>query len=409
MAIEYRPLRPEELDEYVYSDQVGFGGSTASDELQQFMRLLRDTSLRRDTMLAAFEDGAHVAHMAAFSERMSWNGREIDCGAIVDVMTLPTHRRRGHVRELMTRLLATIREAGQPVAMLWASMAAIYQRFGFGIAVTLRQLRFDPRQLRFVDEIAVPGRVRLVTGADAPPLLARVYERFAASRTCALRRSDAHWRDGVLQLWKSGPPALVAVYEEQAEVLGYAVYRVEHTGTAAPGPWQQLQVPEFVALTPAAHRGLVQLLAGYDLARTVHMYILPVDDPLLYQAQEPRLLNAFVRDGTLVRIVDVQAALEGRGYDGDGRLTFALHDGLCPWNTGSYTLSVEAGAARLQRTDAEPSLRLTPRALAIIATGRERPTTLARMGIIPDADPKTLRTADAIFSTAYAPFCPDQF
>jgi predicted acetyltransferase len=115
------------------------------------------------------------------------------------------------------------------------------------------------------------------------------------------------------------------------------------------------------------------------------------------------------RDGTLVRIVDVQQALEGRGYNGDGRLTFALSDDLCPWNTGTWELSAEGGAGRVKRSGADPALCLTPRALAILASGHLLATTLVHAGIIPSADAQALRTADAIFRTAYAPFCPDGF
>ncbi|MFL2523524.1 MAG: GNAT family N-acetyltransferase [Candidatus Azotimanducaceae bacterium] len=45
--------------------------------------------------------------------------------------TRPEYRRQGLVRTIMTRAFAEQRERGQTLAGLWASQAAIYQRYGF--------------------------------------------------------------------------------------------------------------------------------------------------------------------------------------------------------------------------------------------------------------------------------------
>ncbi len=313
------------------------------------------------------------------------------------------------MRELMRRSFARMREQGQPVAMLWASMAAIYQRFGYGIAFTSHIARFDPRTLRFVDDIATPGRTRMVRSSEAAPLLAPVYERFAAPRTLMLKRTPHTWEIGILALHRQGAPLLAVTYEEGGETLGYCIYEVEDQRRDEPGPDQRITVREFVWLTPAAHRALLRHLIGYDLAYEVRIWRVPADDPLFHHAQEPRLLRLHAEDGTLVRIVDLAAALAGRGYDADSRLRFAFVDDLCPWNTGVWELAVEHGCARVTPSQAEPELMLSPRALAIIAGGHQPASWLARGGIIPTAPSAVLDTADALFRTAYAPYCADHF
>ncbi len=406
MAIEFRPITADEMDQYTLMDQIGFGGSTAPDEIK---RVNERTMVRPEYTLCAYEGDTQVAHMAAFPGSMRWNGRDIACAGIVDVTTLPTHRRRGLVRGLMTRYFLRMRKENRPVAMLWASMAAIYQRFGYGIAFTMRRCDFDPRHLRFVDEIATPGRTRLLSHEEAIPLIAAAYARFAAPRTLMLHRDPQWWARWVLRPWRT-PPWLVAVYEEDGDVQGYVIYSpLNRTNDRSPGPPQQLQVSELIWNTPAAHRALVALLAGHVLASSILLYNQPVDDPLFYQAQEPRLLGAAARDGTLLRLVDVEQALAGRGYDGDGRLVLAVEDDLCPWNTGSFELSVDGGHAEVRRVTAESDIWLSPRALAILCAGRQSATELARIGTIAGTEADALKTADALFRTAYAPFCADDF
>lgn len=409
MTVEYRSPRPEEFRQFIYTDQIGFGGSTADEAIAERLEFTRDTP---EISLCAFEDGEIVSQMGTFPFTMRWHGRDIGCGGVTSVATLPSHRRRGHLRQLMTRAFATMREQNQPIAMLWASMAAIYQRFGYGICFTRWRYAFDPRELRYVDEIATPGRMRLVKSEDAYPLLEEPYRRFAAPRTLMLNRTEEMWRSGVLRPWaKQVAPFLVAVYEEAGEPLGYAVYQVERGGQAGVTRFLTVTVRELVWPTPAAHRALINYLAGYDLAATVRIWQLPTDDPLFYTAQEPRELHAEAVDGTLVRLVDVAAALEGRGYEGEGRISFAVADDLCPWNAGGWELTVEGGHGRVRRLARgdDGALCLNQRALAMLSSGYAGATLLARMGLVAASDASALRCADSLFRGGYANLCLDMF
>jgi predicted acetyltransferase len=407
MTVEYRMLRSEEARDRSYAGRLGFGDSTADADID---RALERTRLTPDMYMAAIDDGAIASQVAVYPMTMRWNGRDIGCAGVTAVSTLPTHRRRGYLRELMTRWFAKMREEDQPVAMLWASMAAIYQRFGYGICYTRLRGDFDPRHLRFVDAMAIPGRTRMVKSSEARPVVAGVYERYAAPRTLMLERDELTWERTYLSPWDpKAPPYLVVVYEEEGEALGYATYEIKQHQRNVPGPDQEVRLWDFAWTTPAAHRALISHIVGYDLAFSVHMDMMPVDDPLFHHVQEPRLLGLSAVDGTLVRIVDVVAALEGRGYDCDGRVRFGIEDDMCPWNTGTWELTVEGGSARVKPAGAAADVCLTPRALAMLASGYQSATTLVRIGLIPSADASALRSADDLFRTACAPLCADHF
>jgi predicted acetyltransferase len=406
MTVEYRIAHPDDMPAIMLAQAAGFGSSTAAAEVE---RSVSTTPIRPEWRLCAFEDGRAVAQMCVVPTVMYWNGREIAAAGVTDVFTLPTHRRRGHLRELMTRAYALMHHAGQSVTILEASMAAIYQRFGWAVVYTGLIHDFDPRLLRFTEDFATAGRVRLVPPPQAQPLLDPVYQRFAARRTLAFRRGDFEWARA-LRLTRTGvAPPLVAVYEEAGEPLGYAIYLVESLTNLRPSdPEQRLIVLEWVWLTPAAHRALVQYLAGHDLVGAVRMYSLPLDDPLFYQVQEPRGLNTIAMDGALARIVDAETALAGRGYDGAGRLVMALEDPYAPWNSGVWELTVDGGAT-MRRVNAEPQLRLSPRVLAMLLSGYQPASTLARAGLIDCATPSALSLADSLFRTERVPLCLDHW
>lgn len=406
MTIEFRYVRPEEARERAWSGRAGFGDSTADADIDAWLG--RGWWADAGHALAAFDGGRVAAQVITAPLAMRWNGADVPFGAVTAVSTLPTHRRRGLLRELMARSFAEMRDAGEPVAMLWASMAAIYQRFGYGIGYRMGEAEFDPRFLRPVHPMPVPGDVRLLRPDEAAPVLVPAYERFAAPRTLMFQRTSTWWERRLITV-PGRPPPMVAVYEEEGAALGYVVYDVEEAPADPSLPPQRLVARELVWNTPAAHRALVSYLCGYDLARTVSITRMPADDPLPLVVQEPRTLNIRVGDGTLVRIVDVRAALEARGYNHDGRLRFQMVDPMCAWNDGVWDLSVEGGRATVRPSNEEPDFVLTRAALAMLCTGHASATRLVLAGLIPAAAPSVVDTADRMFHTTRAPLCADHF
>ena len=105
-----------------------------------------------------------------------------------------------------------------------------------------------------------------------------------------------------------------------------------------------------------------------------------------------------------VRIVDLPAALEARGYepDAEGEVTLAVRDDLCPWNDGTYRVRVEGGHAQVTPAAGAPDLALPVAALASLYTGFRSATQLARAGRV-EGGPEALLRAEALFRTAYRP------
>ncbi|MGD9893181.1 MAG: enhanced intracellular survival protein Eis [Dehalococcoidia bacterium] len=406
MTVEYRLARIEDMPSVMWAQSVAFGGSTATSEIEGS---IERTLIRPEWRLCAFDGGECVAQVVVVPVTMHWNGRAVAAAGVTDVFTLPTHRRRGHLRELMTWAYRLMREAGQCVTILEASMAAIYQRFGWSVVYTGLMHDFDPRHLRFVDDVPVPGRVRLVRRDEARAVIEPVYERYASARMLPMRRGDFEWSAALRLKNTTRAPFLVAVYEEADAVLGYTIYDVGTMTDRPMGePDQQITTQEWVWLTPGAHRGLIQYLSSHDLVGSVRMWGIPLDDPLTYQVEEPRALKVRAYDGALARIVDVQAALAERGYDRNGRLVLGIEDTYAPWNSGVWELTVD-GAAAVRCVSAEPQIRLTPRVLALMVSGFQPASVLARAGLIECADPAAVAVADDLFRTARVPVCLDHW
>jgi len=145
MSIEFRPARQDEIGQlgligaYVYAGAFGDG----EDNFQS-------QSTRPEWTLCAFDGPKMVASYATIPFTMRANGRAMALGGVSSVGTIPEYRRRGLVRELTTRSLVEMRDSGQSVAALWASQAAIYQRYGYAAASSRIRYSIDSVDVRLL-------------------------------------------------------------------------------------------------------------------------------------------------------------------------------------------------------------------------------------------------------------------
>ena len=394
-----RPVEPEEMAEF-----NRIAALTLAEPVDW-----RIADMRPEWTFCAFESGRLATCYAAWPFTLRLNGAPVSVAGVTTVGTLPIYRRRGHLRAIMDADFPRMHESGGPaIAILYASMAAIYQRFGYGIVSTHHSYRVEPRFLTFSQPGSVRGTLREVTRDDAG-LLNDLYRRFAYERNGYLHRSRALWAASALADPPAGHTLTLLVYEEDGEPLGYAVYTTGPGNFPGPGPSHLLTLRDLVWLTPSAYRGAWEHLARFDLVAEIVWPVLPDDDPLPHLLLEPRMLRDTARDGILARIVDVERALPARPYAAADTLTFELRDEMCPWNAGRWQLETSGSGSAVRRTTAEPQLTLPVTTLAMLLFGQISATEAARMDRLDAHDEGALERWDAALRTRYRPFCADNF
>jgi predicted acetyltransferase len=136
----------------------------------------------------------------------------------------------------------------------------------------------------------------------------------------------------------------------------------------------------------------------------------PVPHPLILELTEPRRMGLTVREGLWLRILDVAAALEGRGYAGAGSLAFELTDAFRPANAGRWRLTAAASdRATVARTEDEPDLTLDTSDLATVYLGAFRFADLARSGRVRECRPEAVADADRLFASTAPAWCSTMF
>jgi predicted acetyltransferase len=170
-------------------------------------------------------------------------------------------------------------------------------------------------------------------------------------------------------------------------------------------PANELTVRDLITTDADAAAALWRFLFDVDLVATVKADDRPIDEELLWLVAEPRRLNAVIQDGLFVRVLDVERALSGRRYSGDGRLVLEIDDAFRPATSGRYELIVEAGAGSCERrADAEPDLSCGVTALGAAYLGGSSFRQLGRAHQVEERTPGALARADAMFTWDPSPW-----
>ena len=405
MATEIRYLHAGEMDQFGLLGAYVFAGSFGHGPDNYITQ-----NNRVEWTLGAFVNGRLVSSHAAIPFTMRANGNAVAIGGVTAVGTLPEYRRQGHLRQLTQRAFCDLREQERGVAMLWASQAAIYQRYGYAQATSSIAYRVDTVDIGFHDAVEGGCRVERMDGAAAFDVAKQVYLDFVRDGTCYLHRAKVLWSNGVLARSDEAGPAHVAVARDQAgKPMGYVIYHLRGGRTGHRTRGQEIVIKDLAWLTVDAYRSLWSWLKRHDLVGSVHWPRAPRDDPAPELFIEPRLLNVQLGDGVWLRVVDVAVALGGRGYDVEDAITIDVApDALAPWNGGRFRLQCAPEGTRVSGTSAAADLRLGIKALASLYCGARTPRELRGFGLLA-ADDRALARAERIFVTRQAPHCPDSF
>ena len=371
MAIDVRPS--EDADKYLATDQlVWFGEVTDADSEHLRLGLPEDQRFVVDLL-----DGPEDHHAGIYGVRpmeMSLPG-----GAVVPIAGLtwvgvhPDSRRRGVLAAMMTDHLTRTHDAGTPISALHASEAAIYGRYGYGIAVLTHQVDLG-RGTTFTaphleDEVAgitthlltmsdpgVAERMRacqLANAGDFPGTIVGSPDFFSLLSLEAPEQLRDKERRRILFARRDG------------EDIGFTGLRREHKWSDA-RPSGTVVVGTFTG-GPAARLALARRVVDLDLMGTTKLENIGVDDPILGWVGGPRGTGDIKTwDSTWVRLVDLAAAWSLRAYDADCDVVVEVEDRYAPWNAGRWRLTGSSGSGTAERTDAPADVTLD---IAVLGAG----------------------------------------
>ena len=203
---------------------IPFGFDPTPETSERFRNVFELARLR-----AACDGDQIVATFGALTTQISVPGNVLPLAATTIVTVLPTHRRRGVLRKLMTEHLAELRQSGEPLAALWASESSIYGRFGYGPACEKAVVTLDKSFARLREPPVLAGTMRLLERSEAQQIFPNIYDQAAQNRPGMLARLPelvGKTRAERPEYMRGGGTAhRLTLYVRDGEPAGYVVYR----------------------------------------------------------------------------------------------------------------------------------------------------------------------------------------
>jgi predicted acetyltransferase len=348
-----------------------------------------------ENLFVAERGGLVLAHAFLFDLEAWFGGRRVKVGAIASVGVAPEARGEALARALLDELHLLASGRGDVLTVLYPFRQGFYSRHGYVPVSPTRLLALHPRAVpeAWADPSQAPGFVRAATGADRAGIVA-AYESTAKGRTGWLVRPERLWEKRLLDERRRW-----FVLDRQGSIAGYVTWTLRQE---EPHAETRLEVGDLVAEDEPARRRLLALIgAQRDQVSEVTLEV-DADDPIdralidmdLARHGTERVehtLGALVT-GPMLRLLDVQRAVEARGYSNDGAIEVAL-DGAPP-----QTIEVSGGQAKLGPSRGGPLVRLDRPALAAVLYGGLPASHAARIGWLSCDAPGTLRLADDLFA-----------
>ena len=327
-------------------------------------------------------------------------------GGVTAVGVHPTHRRRGILGRMMAAMLEDCRSRGEPLAGLIASESVIYGRYGFGAVSDSASFEIDTRRSRFLQP-APEVALELLEKDRAAELLPPLFDRLRRRRAAEPGRSPAMWERYLADdpdRRHGGSAALVAACED-----GYVAYRA-HEPHGDHG-LARIEVEELRGADPAVEAALWRFVFDIDLSDRVTARRRPVDEPLRWRLADHRQLRLTgLEDRLHVRILDVPAVLEARGYREAGRLVLdveapAVDGGPSDTAPGRWVLEAapDGASCRPARSGEEPDLRLDLTVLGSLCMGGYPASLMLAAGRVQELAPGAAGVADRLLGTWPAP------
>lgn len=332
-----------------------------------------------------FDDDRLVATAAGRDYRQWFGGRELSMSGIWGVTTLPERRGAGLATEAVGTIIREARDRGMPISALFPATLRPYRGLGFEIAGS-----FNEYQVRLDDlprGSGGPLGVREYEPADLDGVRA-CYRRAMERHNGPIDTDDPQWWPERIMGHRNPETlhrAAVAVGDD-GPVEGYASFVTEKADGDLDVSFV-LACKQLVATTIEGYASLLHYFRGFRGLGQAIRFTGPPAEPLEMLLEELRVRPSWSYRWML-RLLDVRAALEVRGYPPTtGEAVIAVEDGRFPDNCGPWRITADAGTVRVEPAEGGHVRPIGVGALASMFSGYLSPFDAVRLSLMDAADP----------------------
>jgi predicted acetyltransferase len=375
-----------------------------------------------DRAFAAFEGKDLVGTVGTRSLQLTLpGGKQLPIAAIGQGGVLPSHTRRGIMRELMNRSMSEALKRSEPLAAWTTSEWPLYQRYGGGPATFTASYRVRHAARDILRDGTTNEQIKVVTSQELLGLLPDLHVK-STRNPGGVPRNRAYWKrligllDGgqspdVLETRRDYPAAIYCVSTDRAQAItGACAYRVHQEWSS--GIFQsQAEVMFLVASTIAAEETLLRMLLGLDLVDTVLLPHRPLPDRLRWMLKDGRRLETLsVTDHLWLRIFDPVVVLENRWFPPlPMPIVLGITDQSGFTSASTVEINSDGMCTTVATTNSQADAEMDIATLSAILLGGNSVGDFASSNRISTKSPSTLSALATAFAPVEVPFTDTSF
>jgi hypothetical protein len=347
--------------------------------------------------LATFEDGEPQTSCTILKMTENLRGAVLPMGGIGGVASFPQARRKGYVREMLTRGFELMHERGDAVSTLYPFRDSFYERLGYAEMQKNRFTTIKPEDLGPLLKMDLPGTVTqqgMHTGFDD-------WWAFMTSIQPLRHGFSIQERERAIESRDTNDRWVVLVREDGV-TTGAMTFKITGYG-------ETLLADTFHATTVAARYQLLSWIARHvDQVAKAVIELAPDEYPELWfrdLVAQTSTEHNHAWPAPMGRVISV-AGLAGMAAGDAPAISLRVTDEQCPWNTGTWTFASDNGVLSVSPGGTATSDLTIQGLSALVWTGHD-PATFRYRGW-GDPDDATRATLRALFPPAI-PFLNEKF
>ncbi|MCP2200865.1 GNAT family N-acetyltransferase [Lentzea flava] len=348
--------------------------------------------------LVAELDGKVAGVLGIGEYAQFYGGVAVPMGGIGGVAVDGATRGRGVAAALLDAALPVMREHGQSISVLYATVPTLYRKRGWEraglfewVELPMDRVLAAPRPTEFLPS-------RPAEESDLPALHDCYLEVARTIDGMADRRPPRIDLAKVLEL------DLVSVLPGPNGLRGYLTAQRESSDRDMGG----LEVYDLIGVDAEAQLNLLASLKSWE--GTLEAINLRITDPATLNLLGATPMRYPVRTSTwMLRVVDLPAAVAARGWPrlANAAVDLEIIDEHAPWHAGTRRIVAEDGTVRVE-PGGTGAVRMHARALGPWFSGAQNTHALRRAGLL-EGDPTDAAVLDQLVGASGVPRLADFF
>lgn len=330
----------QELEQLYQLSNYAFRGGNLASESHKKMTLAK---FKHTDNYGVFTEGKLTNQVVSYPFSVNVYGVPMTMGGIGEVASYPEYRGQGGINQIFKGIFADYFENNTILSYLAPFSHVFYRKFGYATAMNQQIITLDQQKMMQVkpEKNGTIKRIEAAEFTDYLPLLKNLYQQSLGTENGTLIRKDWWW-DYLLS--KKTNNFVGIAYDEEARPRGYVFYEMNpSTGI--------LTVNELAYLNHFGLNKLLTLISSHTSSyHTFQIKQSPNESWPTYLFPEPTQMKKEIVGDMMIRIVLLKefiALYPFKKLATDINIVLNIEDASCPWNNGSWTLSIFEGKGTL--------------------------------------------------------------